>query len=63
MTGMPWQLHARIPLQRHHCPAGGGGGELRNVSIAYTAKTACRMHLGPSPFDPAPTTLRGIISV
>ena len=36
------------------CPAWGR----RNYSIAYISKTAYRMHLGPSPFDSAPRTLR-----
>ena len=34
------------------------GAGWRNYSIAYISKTAYRMHLGPSPFDPAPQTLR-----
>ena len=29
-----------------------------NYSMAYISKTAYRMHLGPSPFDSAPQTLR-----
>ena len=34
---------------------GGGGG---NYSIADISKSAFRMHLGPSPFNSAPRTLR-----
>ena len=34
------------------------GAGRRNYSIAYISKTAYRMHLGPSPFDSAPRTLR-----
>ena len=45
----------------YHCPTrggGGGGGGRRNYSTAHISKTAYRMHLGPSPFDSAPRTLR-----
>ena len=34
------------------------GAGRRNYSIAYISKTAYRMHLGPSPFDSVPRTLR-----
>ena len=50
MRGMP----RKLPLKRHHCPVQGR----RNYSIAYISKTAYRMHLGPSPFDSVPRTLR-----
>ena len=52
VQGMP----RKLPLKRPPCPAQGQ----RNYSIAYISKTASRMHLGPSPFDSAPRTLRGV---
>ena len=50
MRAMP----RKLPLKRHHWPARGR----RNYSMAYISKTAYRMHLGPSPFDSTPQTLR-----
>ena len=38
-------------------PAGAGAAQLFN-RLYYKSKTAYRMHLGPSPFDSAPRTLR-----
>ena len=50
VRGMP----RKLLLNCHHCLAWGR----RNYSTAYISKTAYRMHLGPSPFNSAPQTLR-----
>ena len=50
--------HAKEATTKTSSLSGVGGGG--NYSIAYIAKTAHRMHLGPSPFDSAPRTLQDI---
>ena len=47
--------HAKEATTKTSSLAGAGRC---NYSIAYISKMAYRMHLGPSPFDSAPRTLR-----
>ena len=49
-----WDMPRWLPLKRHHYSVRWW----HNYSIAYISKTAYHIHLGPSPFDLAPGTLR-----
>ena len=52
-----WRCKEATPKTSSLSGTGGGGGG-GNYPNAYVSKTAYRMHLGPSPFDSEPQTLR-----